>query len=467
MNHWQQLLNPNRRKQKSTTRAKNNIEIRTELERDYDRILFSAPIRRLADKTQVFPLEKNDSVRTRLTHSHEVSNLARSVGINLAFNYQLGHEADAPLRDIPSVLAAIGLAHDIGNPPFGHQGEVAIQKWFQNHQDILTDSKYALTEAMKMDFLKFEGNAQTIRILTCLQLLNDDCGLNLTFGTLAALIKYPTPSDQTSAHNIGTKKHSFFQSEAHIIQEVWHQTGLAPGIRHPLTYIMESCDDIAYAVCDAEDSVKKGLVSFSDIISNLYHNYPEDPIIKQVCELADHKHTSFRKANLAPAELNDVSMQMFRVYAISAMMNEITQTFLKHQHEIMEGRFERDLLSHSDASALCKALKQFNHKHAYQHKSVLKIELTGNNTIVRLMDLLWDAITNRYTFEDPTSPRNTPFANYAYGQISENYRRIFESESNHMPIRYREAQLLTDMIAGMTDTYIISLCDELNSVYDR
>jgi dGTPase len=465
MNNWQQLLNSSRRRiAESATKHVNSINIRTELERDYDRILFSAPLRRLSDKTQVFPLEKNDSVRNRLTHSHEVSNLARSIGINLAFNHQFAESAECSNRNVPALLAAIGLAHDIGNPPFGHQGEMAIRKWFEDNYDEVFDERCGLSKAMKSDFLRFEGNAQTFRILTRLQLINDDFGLNLTYATLAALLKYPVPSDEIDCQSIVSKKHGFFQSEKEIVNGVWQQTGLQMGVRHPLTYVMESCDDIAYSVCDTEDTVKKGLVSFTDVIAYLKHEGKDDPIINIVCQQSENKYFEYRREDLAPAELNDISMQMFRVCAISIMVQEITKVFLEFREEYEKGYSIKDLMSRSRAKVFCDTLKQFNYKHAYQHKTVLKVELTGYNAVADLMDMLWYSITDREDKENPASMRNTPFSKFAYGRISENYRRVFESPKNEMPIRYRELQLLTDMVSGMTDSYLISLCDELKSL---
>lgn len=245
---WENLLNNVRRKElHGPAESMGTRGGRTECERDYDRILFATPTRRLADKTQVFPMEVNDSVRTRLTHSHEVSNLARSIGVRLAFEHPDAvfgseHEALQVKRNVPSMLAAVGLAHDLGNPPFGHQGEVAIQQWFREGnagKDIAIDA----------DFLEFDGNAQTFRLLTRLQVLNDQFGLNLTLGTLAALIKYP--SIYGTSNKGGFKKYGIFQSEEHIVHEVWQHTGLGPGIRHPLAYVMEACDDIAYSVIEA------------------------------------------------------------------------------------------------------------------------------------------------------------------------------------------------------------------------
>ena len=463
--NWNGLLNDVRRKDKSKgkTASTAKSESRTEIERDYDRILFSAPVRRLADKTQVFPLEINDSVRTRLTHSHEVSNLSRSIGVELVFNNEIVPEELCPKRNVPALLAAIGLAHDLGNPPFGHQGENAIRTWFRNNEaDIFSGPE--LSQAMKNDFLNFEGNAQTLRLVTKLQIIDDDYGLNLTYGTLAALLKYTVPSDKISEDFSSRKKYGFFQSEKDIVNEVWQETGLSEGVRHPLTYIMEACDDIAYSVLDAEDSVKKQLVSFSDLISHLKHQGNSDKIIKEVCIEAEEKHNSFRSGTLSPSELNDVSMQMFRVYAIKAMVRATVDTFSENLTNILDGTFDSDLIKKGEAKTLCKSLKNFDRAHGYNHKSVLALELQGYNTIIWLMDILWNSIIRREYADNPGSKRTDPLSAYVYGRISENYRRIFESEKNPMPIRYREAQLLTDMISGMTDNYAINLYKDLKKI---
>lgn len=454
---WNKLLSESRRRPSQHATPKSLMpEFRTQLERDYDRILFSTPVRRLADKTQVFPLERNDSVRTRLTHSHEVSNLCRSLGTHLAHT---DFTADPrSRRNLPAVLAAAGLAHDLGNPPFGHQGEQAIQNWFRSRKVL---EERGLSTAQEQDFLKFEGNAQTMRILTRLQLRNDDYGLNLTYATLAAIMKYPTQSDAIEKSRVATKKHGFFQSEAKIVHDIWEHTGLGAGIRHPLTYLMEACDDIAYTVLDAEDAVKKGLVSFSDLMGYLTHHAATDPMVVTVVELAKADHAFHQGIRLSPAELNDLSMLMFRVHAIAAMIPAVYDAFIENRATIETGGLADDLLAVSRAKRLRDTLKTFDAVHAYRHKSVLALEAQGFQTIHRLMELLWMAITTRESEERLDSPRSTPFARYVYQCISENYRRIFEDPANTMPPRYREAQLLTDMISGMTDSFAVSLCEEL------
>jgi len=467
---WGRLLNSERRKKNNVSapdshEVSDDKESRTEIERDYDRILFSTPVRRLADKTQVFPLDPNDSVRTRLTHSHEVSNLARSIGIAMVFVHDIAANAKNSKRDIPALLAAIGLAHDLGNPPFGHQGESAIQSWFAENESVVLGP---LTDVQqKADFRLFEGNAQGFRLVTRLQLLNDDFGLDLTYATLAAMMKYPTRSNQLG-ETVATKKHGFFLSEQGIAKEVLEKTGLDFKQRHPLAYVMEACDDIAYVVMDVEDTVKKGLASFSDLIAYLQHHGNGDEIVNKVVAQSVAKHTEYRKReSLSPSELNDISMQRFRVFAIGEMIRAAIVIFIKNQKDFLSGEEEKGIMELSKGEKLRSLLKEFGRKHGYTHKSVLKVELQGYNVIHGLMDIFWASIVDRKNTEEPNSKRNNPFTKLVYGRISENYRRIFENPTadvTSLPIRYRECLLLTDMISGMTDSYAINLFAELNAM---
>ena len=465
---WNKLLNGGRRKDKHS--GTNSFAIaagRVELERDYDRILFATPTRRLADKTQVFPLERNDSVRNRLTHSHEVSNLARSIGNRLVFEFRdqvfKGVSEDLHIeRCVPALLAAIGLAHDLGNPPFGHQGEVAMQEWFQRN------NLSHFNNELQQDFLKFDGNAQTFRLVTKLQVLNDNYGLNLTYATLASMLKYPVSPAAVGSQSTW-KKHGFFSSEQEIVSDVWLETGLAEHIRHPFTYIMEACDDIAYSVLDAEDIVKKGLASFSDIVDFIEHKCGDDEVTKKILNKAKEKNTEFKHQDLSPRELNDVSMQIFRVYAIGNTIGAVVDQFVADVDRIMAGEVKPgyDLISASRAGQFCQSLKQFDYQHGYRDRSVLELELKGNNYINGIMDMLWQGVSGHLNGNDYSRVimSKSPFGRYAYERISENYRRIFEDPNNHLPNAYKEAQLLADVVSGMTDTYLINIHDELQALH--
>lgn len=448
---------------------------RTAIERDHDRILFSAPVRRLANKTQVFPLDKNISIRNRLTHSYEVANLARSIGTYLATEEAKFEDFSKPnlYRDIPAILAAIGLAHDLGNPPFGHQGEFAIRSWFKNRPDEFW--KDLTQDQWKEDFLNFEGNAQTIRVITRLQHADSPYGLNLSYATLAALMKYPVASHQVNEDaGIASKKFGFFASEEKLVNAIWAATGLGSGIRHPLTFIMEACDDIAYSVLDVEDGIKKQLISFSDLMAELRKAASSgDECLQWVLNKSEEDHQILldnKERTFSPAELNDVSTQKFRVYAIHAMISAAIEAFRIHSPSMMAGTFTKELVKESKAATLCKTLKKFAQSHCFKHRSVLEIELQGYNIIHELMEYLWEGIVDREHQDILDSKRNTPFANYAYHRISENYRCVFEGKRNtsyevaELPIRYRECQLLTDMISGMADGYALELCKELRSL---
>ncbi|MBL3562653.1 dGTP triphosphohydrolase [Rhodovulum sulfidophilum] len=476
---WSKLMSSTRRKDIGGAEGQplNAGGDRTEIERDYDRVLFSTPVRRLADKTQVFPLEKNDSVRTRLTHSHEVSNIARSIGVALAHRDETRFNSAEYQRDLPSILATVGLAHDIGNPPFGHQGEYAIGDWFKRNKARAfrfldsenLDFSPAVKKRMRLDFENFKGNAQALRVLTKLQIMNDNFGLNLTCGSLAALMKYLGTSEQQNKSNIATKKFGYFHSETDVVMDVWKETGLKEGLRHPLTFLMEASDDIAYSVLDVEDAVKKGLVSYRDLISYLETGVSgeseTDAVIKNVCERADAQHKKHKDAKLSPNEVNDLSTQMFRVFAIEKMVSAVIEAFLEKQSDIETGALTYDLISVSSAALLCRKLKDFAFENAYKHRSVLELELEGHKVIHSIMDMLWPAIVSRGDPRKATKGHpGTPFEKYAYGRISENYRRVFESPNEDLPLGYRRCQLLADMISGMIDGFALSFERELREL---
>jgi dGTPase len=509
--NWERLLNKRRfssidkgQAQEAGTEIDWLVKTRREIERDYDRILFSAPVRRLGDKTQVFPLEKNDSVRNRLTHSHEVSNLARSVGVHIAYGQlgkaiagEIGSTSEAieqVQRDIPAMLSAVGLAHDLGNPPFGHQGEAAIRSWMvrnavrvfdgPNPKDYLDGSDFTarneevrpLNPKERDDFLKFEGNAQTLRVVARLQVVENDLGLNLTYGTLAALMKYTVGALETDkSGNASRKKIGHFTSDVSIVDGIRSNTGLKIGQRHPLTFIMEACDDVAYCVIDAEDAVKKQTASFSDLLGWLATRSANDQVMDYVIDRARADRENARKSgNLSAAEINDVSMQKFRVHAIHALMSQITAAFEQNYEGIMSGTFDKSLVDACGAKRLIEALREFDAEHAYRNRRVREIELQGFNVLNGLMDLLWRGITERSHFFKLEVARDDrePFSAFSYSCISENYRRIFDGRvaclrngEAKLPIRYRELQLLTDMVSGMTDQYAVDLEKELRGYH--
>lgn len=480
MTQWESLLNETRRiSAPAGERDDLRMEGRTEMERDYDKIVYSTPIRRLADKTQVFPLEVHDAVRTRLTHSYEVSTLSRSIGLDLATRFGTDLGLTAPdialddsikrIRNVAAAMATVGLAHDMGNPPFGHQGEKAIARWFKKNNAAVFGEACGVDGDMREDFLQFEGNAQTFRLVTRLQTRQGEYGLNLTYGTLAILLKYTSSAAQAnrSSQFAGLRKPGFFRSEEMIVRDVWEKTGLRERQRHPLAYAVEACDDIAYSVMDAEDAVKKDLASYTDVVAYLSSGAKSAQIashahlVETVVKYANKKRDALPQDKISPGELDDLSMQYLRAGAISQMVKAVLKAIQERFDSLADGTFEGDLLDSSEASLLRKLLKDFLGQVAFSHRSVLEIELRGAMIIEQLMDRLWVAITDRTNRSNTKSGRTNPLSRYTYGRISENYRRIFEQPDSGLPIRYREAQLLTDMISGMTDSFALTLHRDL------
>lgn len=433
-------------------------EHRSAFQRDYDRLLFSAPVRRLADKTQVFPLEPNDSVRTRLTHSHEVSNLARSIGARLHHRDHkfVDSEKNVSITEILAILQSVGLAHDIGNPPFGHQGEASISNWFDGKSDILIK----IPEELHNEFLKFEGNAQTIRILTRLQHGVGSHGLDLTAGTLAALMKYPVRANQTGA-TAESKKYGFFNTEADRVSKVWSKTGLNSGIRHPLAWIMEAADDIAYSVLDVEDAIKKGILSPEDVYFTLKSDVRDDS--GDVCAKLkeDFKRVGSREPSVSVSASREIKAGYLRTRLIDQLIDEAVDSYLAQTARIEGLKPAKGLL---DDSKLCKRLKRIAKDYAFTSVGVTRIEANGAAAIRDLMDFFWSAIRDRSDLEKLDSRRSEAAA-YGWALLSDNYKEIatleFTRAADDMKV-YHECRLLTDMMAGMTDGFAMDLHGKLS-----
>jgi dGTPase len=466
----------------SPPRPGGSADSRSPFENDFDRLLFSTPVRRLADKTQVFPLERNDSVRTRLTHSHEVSNLSKSMGLRMIRKDPGLFGEKQEVRDaVPIILATVGLAHDLGNPPFGHQGEQAIARWFITHENLFIvpgrpyrdiDAKKIafdpVPEAQRTDFTKFEGNAQALRLVSRLQNTSGPSGLNLTAATLAALMKYPVASHATDETHAASKKHGYFASEHEVVEWIRLQTGLKAGQRHPLTWIMEASDDIAYSVLDIEDAIKKGLVSAEDLLAYLRGKFRHTDLGGLTNQLSD----DFRKADedeFALSRVREIKATYLRTRLVERLVTGATNTYLGDRDAIFGyGRAKSLLECESEESRLCAALKAFAKTHAYRSTTVLGVELKGANVICYLMDKMWLAISDRKDFGKLDARREGPLSSFVYSLISDSYRWHFERrDCKGIGVRYRELQLLSDMISGMTDGYALDTYEKLKSYADN
>lgn len=446
---------------------------RSRFQQDYDRLLFSTPVRRLSDKTQVWPMDENDGVRTRLTHSHEVANLARSIGSRVAA-ISPGIFGDADLYDvIQPILSSIGLAHDLGNPPFGHQGETAISNWFRRRDSWVfrntcengSELPIPVPDALRNEFLSFDGNPQSLRLLTRLQTSVSNVGLNLTAATLAASLKYPVSANGRDKSRPIRKKVGYFQSEIEIVNWVRDATGLAEGQRHPLTWIMEACDDIAYSVLDVDDVMKKGIVSPDDIHAILR----SDEKLRGISAI-DRIQASFEKVNANTRRtevVRDIKIGYLRAILIEALIKEASSAYVENRETINALIHDQPLMDHS---ILCKALKLIAKQYAFSNSAVLRMEAFGAAAIDELMTFFWGAISDRENPDDIMSAPTSARGKYARSLISPNYvedavlsaKRLGEEGG----LRYRELRLLTDMVSGMTDTFAIKLWEKIQQVPD-
>ena len=463
---WNNLLSDKRiRDLYKTSIGKNTTEHRTEFERDYDRAIFCSPFRRLHDKAQVFPLEPNDTVRTRLAHSLEVSTIARDMSKTIAkWLFKEKKEIDEEQAEaIQTIAATCGLLHDLGNPPFGHAGEDAIREWFRKQgssffKRLRKDKKKGSKCQYARDFLNFEGNAHTIRLLSRLQWLTDEYGLNLTCGTMSALCKYIAPSDKINKKFHERKKVGYFASENDLIQKIRKETGTGT-VKNPITFIVEACDDIAYSIADIEDAIKKGVVSRDSVTESL-KDLGKDKIyrrvrggIKSILEKDDNfkgpKGCKGRDYDYAWAEA-------FRVHAINQSVLAVIEAFKEKYKNIMDGKYPGELFEDSAANSFIKTCKKIGTSRIYQSKGNVKLELMGRKVIQDMMTLFWEGITG-YNPENKAS-----FPNKIYSLLSENYRKAYEkSVAQGLPRKYCQMQFVTDYICGMTDTFACSLHKEL------
>ncbi|ATB30019.1 dGTP triphosphohydrolase [Melittangium boletus] len=448
--------------------ARDEQELRSEFDRDYDRAVFSTPVRRLQDKTQVFPLEPNDAVRTRLTHSLEVSTLtrglARAVAQKLASTERITQEQ---ALSIEVIATTCGLIHDVGNPPFGHAGEKAISSWFQQKLALEPGffqefDNHQLGSQLRNDFLEFEGNAQTLRIISKLQLLADRHGLNLTVGTLSAAMKYTAASNQTgkAAH---THKTGYFASEQKVVDRIREETG-TQAARNPIAYLVEACDDTIYATVDLEDGVKKGVITWKDLEQALPDVAPEeakDFIREQLKTAASYIDGHVQKEPelaLKGRALDEAKAQHFRTVVIGKTKTAVIETFEAQYASIMSGDYSGELIADSKANKLIKACKTVGRNHVYSSTQTLKLEILGRRVIHDLMDIFWEG-ASAYT----PSGKMSGFNEKIYNLLSRNYRTVFEQalRNSDLPASYHRFQLVTDYVCGMTDTFACKLHSEL------
>ncbi|MCE8884579.1 deoxyguanosinetriphosphate triphosphohydrolase [Phocaeicola vulgatus] len=430
--NWKQLISNKRFGMEELHEARKDD--RTEFQRDYDRLIFSAPFRRLQNKTQVFPLPGSVFVHNRLTHSLEVSCVGRSLGNDVASQLLKKHPAlaDSHISEIGSIVSAACLAHDLGNPPFGHSGEKAISTYFSEGQGMAL--KKELSPMEWDDLTHFEGNANAFRILTHQFEGRRKGGFVMTYSTLASIVKYPFSSQLAGKKS----KFGFFLSEEADYQKIARELGIIrlskPDeplryARHPLVYLVEAADDICYQMMDIEDAHKLKLLTH-DETKGLYMQFFDEKRrkrIEEVCRI-----------------VTDVNEQIayLRSSVIGALIKECTRVFTENEEKILTGEFEGTLIMH-----ICSPLKEaydncsaIAFQRIYRSSDVLDIELAGFRVISTLIDLMINAVR---------SPEK------AYSQLLIN--RISGQYNVNAPTLYGKIQAVLDYISGMTDVYALDL----------
>ncbi|WP_373761966.1 deoxyguanosinetriphosphate triphosphohydrolase [Neisseria dentiae] len=445
--NWQQLLSTQRFRLKDggivptvTPSTQEGADaLRTDFHIDYDRVVFSGAFRRLGRKTQVHPFAEHDHTHNRLTHSVEVASVGRSLGNRVGVMLQAGGflpQGNTP-GDIGAVVQVACLAHDLGNPPFGHTGEDALRDWFRNP----AHSRYldTLSEAERNDVQTYEGNAHSLRILASLEMYRGKGGMRLTAATIGALLKYPW----TTLDPNGRKKFNIYQTELPFIRRVADELGLIGQggdrwARHPLSYLMEAADDICYALLDLEDAVEIGLLGDAEVESIL----------------AELTFTETAGAWQAQSSLQRCAM--LRGMAIGRAIEDVAQTFMTHQQDLLSNHFKgRDLLAlcSPEVQNTLEKAKELARTRIFRHQSKLMTEIAAFPCLGSILDLLVPAA----------------YALITQGQVSARQSLALELLKNGDPVTrddslYEAYMKILDFVGGMTDNAAAKMAREVSGI---
>jgi dGTPase len=453
--NWEQLYSA--RRTGSELRISTSPEtIRNSFQRDYDRLIFSSAFRRLQNKTQVFPLPGAVFVHNRLTHSLEVASIGRSLGKSvgdiLADKYTHTDDIfkDFYKYELPSVIAAACLAHDIGNPPFGHSGEDAIRIFFN---ELAGDARHRfeaeLSANQQKDFLFFEGNANAFRTLTHSFNEPRQGGFQLTYTTLASIVKYPSDSfNGFNKQQLVTKKSGFFDSEINTWKNISDTlqlpsvTGKNVFARHPFVYLVEAADDICYRIIDFEDAHRLNIISFEKIATlflSFFDNESGYDAREKVTETLDRINDDNQK------------VQFLRAKIINLLIQKVSNVFINNEVLLLEGTLQKSLIDLLDEHALqlIKKIDDYSVAHIYNHRSVVDIEIAGYNVIGALLKAFMDALIS------PSSSKSRKLL-----QIIPQQFVILKQPGS----LYNDVQAIVDFIAGMTDLYAVDMYRKITGI---
>ena len=437
--NWQQLISNKRLGQEH--RHAERHDDRSEFKRDYDRLIYSAPFRRLQNKTQVFPLPGSIFVHNRLTHSLEVSSLGQSLGNDVCTRLKQKHPelANTLFEEIGTIVSAACLAHDMGNPPFGHSGEKAIRTFFTEGKG--KQLKMAVSASFWNDISHFEGNANAFRLLTHRFFGRHIGGFVMTYSMLASIVKYPFSSSLAGSHG----KFGFFQTEAEDYRKIADELGIicksgdAEALRyarHPLVYLVEAADDICYEIMDIEDSHKLKILSFEetkDLLLGFFDEQMREYILERIKEEG-------------VTDANEQVVYM-RASVIGKLENECVKAFVDHEDELLSGTFEGSIIDHISplqrkAYRKCEAI---SYEKIYHSKPVLDIELSGYKIMETLMDVFIGAAMEPNRF----------YSQQLIRRVSSQY----DIHSDNMETRI---MAVIDYISGMTDVYALDIYQKIN-----
>ena len=438
---WKQLIS-NKRFGQEHKHAERHDD-RSEFKRDYDRLIFSSAFRRLQNKTQVFPLPGSIFVHNRLTHSLEVASVGMSIGNDISRRViqKRPELKDTLVEEIGTIVSAACLAHDLGNPPFGHSGEKAIQTFFSEGpgQKI----KSMVSSEFWDDITHFEGNANAFRILTHRFKGRRQGGFVMTYSMLASIVKYPFASCLAGNHG----KFGFFASEAESYRKIADELGIfcksAPGeplkyARHPLVYLVEAADDICYEIMDIEDSHKLKILSFAET-EHLLLSFFDEEIQQKI------------RQRIIDEELSDENEKVvyMRASVIGKLENECVAAFLAHEEEILAGTFEGSLIDHISErqKKAYKECEKISYSKIYQSKPVLDIELSGYQIMATLMEVFIEAAVNPSRF----------YSKQLLRRVSSQY----DIENENLEERI---MAVIDYISGMTDIYALDIYQKINGI---
>lgn len=443
MMDWGKLLSAKRWGNEHYT-IKDNDEARSQFQIDYDRLIFSSPFRRLQNKTQVFPLPGSIFVHNRLTHSLEVASVGRSLGrifYNSVKKANPNIDAEVPLMsEVGNIVAAAALAHDLGNPAFGHSGEAAISRYFTNGDGEVYLKK--LSDAQKKDFTHFEGNANAIRILTHPFNGKGNGAYALTYATLAAIGKYPCESILGhQKKQIHRKKYGFFQSEKETFAKIAEELGMLKDaneplsyFRHPLTYLVEAADDICYNIIDLEDAHRLNILSF-------------DEVKKLLLPLCNSANLEERLQN--DLEDNDAKVSLLRAKSINTLIHECSRIFFEEQEAILRGTFNKSITDALPAELLAawEKIGKVSVERIYNYQSVIQKEVSGYKVMAGLLEEFVPALVHNDT--------------HYYKKLVKLIPKQYHIEDEDL---YTRIQSVLDFVSGMTDLYAVELYSKIKGI---